>query len=248
MTTYVLIHGGFAGGWIWGDVATRLRKAEHRVFTPTLTGLGERVHLASPHTGLNTHIQDVVNVLIYEDLSELVLLGYSYGGMVATGVAELAAERIAHLVFLDALVPQDGQSAASLLGPETMAFLTGEADVHGDGWRIPPSWIDPRAADAPIAERRRHFNTAQDPRHTPHPLKTFQQPVFLENQVAAKLPRTSIYCRRGMEDVGPLHRPVAHAAGMAKVDENWRYRELDSGHMPMWTHPFELTQFLLEVA
>src|SRR5574340_886568 len=109
MATFVLVHGGFHGGWCWKKVTPLLRAAGHEVYTPTLTGLGERVHLASPEIDLSTHIQDVVNVLEYEDLREVVLVGHSYGGMVIAGVADRAAPRVAHLVYFDALVAGDGE-------------------------------------------------------------------------------------------------------------------------------------------
>lgn len=229
MATYVLIHGIFAGGWQWQEVAGMLRKSGQQVYTPTLTGLGERVHLVNPDIDLSTHIQDVFNVLVYEDLGDVILVGYSAGGLVASGVAELAADRIAHLVFLDALVPQDGQSAATMGGPDIMGFFVEAANAHGDGWRIPS---DP----------------SNDPRHTAQPLKPLQQPVSITKPEAAKIPRTFILCKRGMEDIGPLHLSAARTAEMVKNDDSWRYRELDSGHMPMWTHPQELTELLLEVS
>src|SRR4029450_13175141 len=138
MTTYLLVHGGWVGGWIWNRVAPILRKAGHDVFTPTLTGLGERAHLANPDIDLATHIQDVVSVLEFEDLKRVVLVGHSYGGMVITGVAERTAERLNHLVYLDAFVPRDGQSVADLVSPELAASFEEGVRLSGDGWRIPP--------------------------------------------------------------------------------------------------------------
>jgi pimeloyl-ACP methyl ester carboxylesterase len=123
MTTYVLVHGAFTGGWAWRIVADGLRAAGHVVFAPTLTGSGERVHLASPEIGLATHVLDVVNVLRYEDLHDVTLVGYSYGGVVVTGVAEQAPDLLAHVVFLDARVPQDGETAYSLLGAPLQAYF-----------------------------------------------------------------------------------------------------------------------------
>src|SRR6266498_5853186 len=110
MATYVLLHAGWAGGWQWRAVAQRLRMEGHEVYTPTFTGLGERVHLASSEVGLETHIQDILGVLTYEDLHDVILVGHSYSGMVSTAVAERVPERLAHLVYVDAFVPQDGQS------------------------------------------------------------------------------------------------------------------------------------------
>src|SRR5688572_12471656 len=110
MATFVLVHGGWDGGWAWRSVAKDLQAAGHEVFTPTLTGSGERVHLASPEIGLDTHIQDIVNVLRFENLSDVLLVGHSYGGMVITGVAEQMPERIDQLIYLDAFAPRDGES------------------------------------------------------------------------------------------------------------------------------------------
>ncbi len=193
MTTFVLVHGGWAGGWQWREVAALLRAAGHEVFTPTLTGLGERVHLAHPDVGLDSHIQDILMVLEYEELRDVVLVGYSYSGMVITGVAERAPERLAHLVYLDAFVPQDGQSMLEILGPDVAAFIQQMAQAYGDGWRIPH--------DPPDA-----------PRRTPHPLKTGQQPVSVKNPSAAALPRTFIYCTQDKEAMGPMGVPITEAA------------------------------------
>src|SRR5690242_2869175 len=107
MATYVLVPGAWLGGWCWQRVTPLLRAAGHEVYTPTLTGLGERVHLGSPETDLDTHIQDIVNVLVYEDLRDVVLLGHSYSGMVVTGVADRVPDRLSQLVYLDAIVPND---------------------------------------------------------------------------------------------------------------------------------------------
>ena len=110
MAIYVLVHGATAGGWIWQSIPARLRAAGHDAFTPTLTGLGARRHLISPDITMETHILDVLNILFFEDLHQVILVGHSYGGAVITGVAEKAAERLSHLVYLDAFVPQDGEA------------------------------------------------------------------------------------------------------------------------------------------
>jgi len=121
MATYVLCHGAHGGGWQWRTTADLLRSQGHVVFTPTLTGLGERVHLLQPDISLETHITDIVNVFGYEQLEQVILVGHSYGGVVITGVADRIPERIAQLVYLDALVPHDGQSIATMLAPEVLA-------------------------------------------------------------------------------------------------------------------------------
>src|SRR5207248_3061546 len=115
MATFVLVHGGWDGGWFWRPVARRLQSDGHDAFTATLTGSGERVHLASPDVDLTTHILDIVNLLAFEDLQDVMLVGYSYSSMIVTGVVERVPERIRHLIYLDAFVPRDGQSLADIL-------------------------------------------------------------------------------------------------------------------------------------
>ena len=139
MTTYVLVHGAYHGGWCWKHVANSLRNAGHEVYTPTLTGLGERAHLINPEIGLDTHVQDILGLLEYEDLHDAVLVGHSYGGMVITGVAEKCPERLAQLVFLDAFIPANGQSLIELFPPEMAGRLRAQTRLDGDGYRLPPS-------------------------------------------------------------------------------------------------------------
>ena len=233
MANFILCHGGWAGGWQWQEVASMLRVDGHEVFTPTFTGLGERVHLANPEIDLYTHIQDILMVLKYEDLRDVILVGYSISGPVITGVAEKAVDRLGQLVYLDAYLLDDGQSVADQVGPEIMAGLEQAAKMYGDGWRLPH---DPPDADQPDVDR-----------HTDQPLKPVLTPLKVKNPEAALLPRTFIYCTQGAQDIGPLHLPIDQAAENAKVNENWRYRELNTGHMPMWTEPQELVNLLLEV-
>ncbi len=137
MATFVLCHGGFAGGWQWRQVADLLRANGHTVYTPTFTGLGERVHLAHPDVDLDTLITDVVNVIQYEELTDVTLVGYSFSGMVITGVADLIPERLSRLVYLDAYVPRDGESLIDLLGTALTTQLMAMAEGVGDGWKVP---------------------------------------------------------------------------------------------------------------
>ncbi len=125
---YVLVHGAWHGGWCWGKVAERLRAAGHRVFTPTLTGLGDRAHLIAPNVGLATHVEDVVATLEMEDLSDVVLVGHSFGGAVISGVADARADRIRRLVFLDSFLVQSGQSPFSQLPPRDGRGAQGDGD------------------------------------------------------------------------------------------------------------------------
>jgi pimeloyl-ACP methyl ester carboxylesterase len=226
VATYVICHGAWEGGCHWKEVAALLRAAGHEVFTPTYTGLGERSHLASPDIDLDTHIQDILMVLRYENLGDVILVGHSYGGMVITGVAEKAADRLAHLVYVDAYAPQDGQSLADICGPEAWVGLEQAAEAGGDGWLIP--YV------APDADRQ-----------TPHPIKTFLTPVEVKSPLAAALPRTYIRCT---ESTDAFFLPMMRAAEMARGDDRWRYRELNTGHDPNVTTPQELVDLLLEVA
>jgi pimeloyl-ACP methyl ester carboxylesterase len=226
--TFVLVHGYWDGGWAWSQVAPLLRAAGHQVYTPTLTGSGERVHLRHPGITLDTHVQDIVNVLRYEDLREVVLVGWSYGGMVITGVAERAPERLAHLVYLDAFVPQDGQSLADLAGPELNAAFEEIARTQGDGWRVPFPW--------PVNDNRPRTDGLLNPT---------KQPLAVTNAQARALPRTYIFCSE-KPDLQP-DDPFAATAQRAREDPAWRYRELSTGHEAVWTMPQELTDLLLEL-
>ena len=242
MATFVLVHGSGYGGWCWQLLSPLLRAAGHDVYTPTLTGLGERAHLATPDVGLETHVLDVVNVLKYEDLSGVVLVGHSLGGMVITGVANDAAHRLAHLVYLDAIVPQHGQSRLSLHTPEDAAAKEERVRTAGDGWRKPGR----RAALAPRWDALFGSAEWERTRKVPHPFKALQEPVRLQNPAALALPRTFIYCTRKSAGDDPF---LGRAASIRRTgtESAWRFRELDSGHMAMFEVPQQLAALLLEV-
>jgi pimeloyl-ACP methyl ester carboxylesterase len=160
-----------------------MHEAGYRLVTPTYTGLGEREHLAHPSNDLETHIQDLLNVIKYEDLRDIVLVGHSYGGMVATGLADRARDRITQLIYLDAFVPQDGQACLDLMGPEPSCRIL-ESVRGGDGWRVPPNPLplDTSEADLKwIAERR-----------LPQSIKCFETPLRLL-QGELTLPRSYVY-------------------------------------------------------
>ena len=186
VATYVLVHGAWAGGWMWRSVARDLRAEGHEVFTPTLTGLGERVHLAHPEIDLDTHVLDVENVIRYERLEEVLLVGYSYAGLVISGVAERVPESIGRLVYLDALVPRDGESCADLVGRARAGFFVRAAKQRGDGWRVPAR------RDVPEAERL-----------TDMPLKAGLQSIEVRDPAARALPRTFV-----LFSAKPAHDPL----------------------------------------
>jgi pimeloyl-ACP methyl ester carboxylesterase len=225
MATYVLVHGAWSGSWGFKDVAGRLRAAGHAVYTPSLTGIGERSHLANPDVDLSLHIKDVEQVLWYEDLSDIVLLGFSYGGMVVTGLVDRCAERISHLVYLDALLPEDGQSSNDINGRNT----------EGESWTVPPR---PRQLADP------EMQAWMDARRVPQPRKTFEEKVRLSKPLAEHA--FSLTYIKATADPPP--GPLWGAAARVRNDPRWRYREVPTGHMVALTMPAELTALLLELA
>ena len=235
MATFLLIHGAWFGGWIWKRVTPLLRAAGHEVLTPTLTGLGERAHLARPEVSLHTHVQDVLGVLAYEDVRGVVLVGWSYAGMVITAVAEQAADRLAHLVYLDASVPEDGQAALDLLDPATRAAREERVRTEGQGWQMLPPPVEQFGITAEADARWVR------PKLVAQPFRTYQEPVRLTNAAARALPRTYMYCT-----VGPWTSIFAPFARKAQA-EGWRYRELATGHAAPVLEPQKLADLLLEI-
>jgi pimeloyl-ACP methyl ester carboxylesterase len=237
MSIYVLVHGGGHGGWCYDKVARRLRDAGHDVYTPTLTGLGERKHLLSADTDLTTHITDVVNTLIYEDLQDVILVGHSYGGMVITGVADRAAERIRELVYLDAAHPTDGQSLVDTASV-SMAFARSSSQIV-DGVELVmwPNEVMVAAMGATDPDDIAVLRAKM----LPHPWKAFAEPVrFLNGDAALKIPRTNINCTASLRS--------SSAADRARQLAGARNYEIDTGHDLMITEPQKVTEVLLEIA
>jgi pimeloyl-ACP methyl ester carboxylesterase len=234
MGTFLVAHGAWSAGWAWKKMRPLLRGRGHELITPTYTGLGERAHLASPAVGLETHVRDVLAVLEVEDLRDVVLVGHSYGGMVATVVADRAPERLAQVVYLDAFVPADGQSLLDLQPPKARDRMRESARTDGDGWRVPPNPPPPDTSEADLAWVL--------PRRVMHPLKAFEEAVRLTG-AGAHLPRTYIYCTRlAPGDV------FGQFARRARSEPGWRYVELDASHSPNVTAPEALAALLDEVA
>lgn len=228
MATFVLCAGGFTGGWVWRDIGveTALRDAGHLVFSPTFTGLGERVHLTSPDVDLDTHVEDVRKVIEFEELSEVVLVGWSYGGMVVAAVTAQVPDRVRHVVVVDGYVPEDGQSIADIVGPDVMTLYEANAQAHGDGWRIAPDWDEP------------------DPRSTSHPLATLHTRVSLDGPAAAAIPRTFLACmEKDLDD--PILRFTDGASAKTRTDPTWDHRELPTDHG--LTDTDALVEILLEI-
>jgi pimeloyl-ACP methyl ester carboxylesterase len=234
MANFVLVHGGSHGGWCWRKLVHLLRAAGHEVHAPTLTGLGERRHLLNPDIDLDTHIEDVLGVLRYEDLHDAILVGHSYGGMVITGVADRALSRVGHLVYLDAAHPADGDSL-EMLTPEFMKEARAQGRVI-DGVEL---------VVFPDSDSVRHMGVT-DPddlawmkdKLTPHPWKTMAQPLRLVNEAAVSaLPRT---------DINSTWRMSAIPAARAERDKRHSDRVwlIDSGHDLMITEPEQVAEML----
>ena len=230
MTTYVLVHGAWHGGWCWRKVRVALEAKRANVYTPTLTGLGDRAHLASRDVGLETHIADVIGLLEAEDLSEVVLVGHSYAGMVVTGVADRAARRVARLVYLDAVVPRDRQCLYDRAPPQLRANWEEQARLGGEGWRVPVSVATPQFLGLNAEEDRRWVI----PRLIPHPVRTFREPVQLGAR-SSQMPRTYINC------IGD--RPFGQARTI-QAEGIEDYQELRSGHDAMVTAPEDVAALL----
>jgi pimeloyl-ACP methyl ester carboxylesterase len=230
MTTFVLVHGGWHGGWCWRRVEPLLESAGHEVYVPTLTGLGDRAHLARPDTGLADHIADVVAVLELDDLRDVVLVGHSSGGAVITGVAQRVPDRLRELVYLDAFVPGPGQSVFDLLPAARrehfLRLVEGsrivlDPDTAMDGWGLTHAadreWVRPRLRPFPVGALR-------DP---------------LPADPVPELPRRYVHCA-----VKPGGDSFAGFAGAARNDPAWRFDELETGHDAMITAPEALAAVL----
>ncbi len=242
MATIVLVHPAWFGGWCWRDVVPLLRAAGHDVYTPTLTGLGERAHLVGPEVSLTTHVTDVVNACEFNDLKDVTLVGSSSGGTVITVVADRVPDRVKRLIYLDAFLPSHGESTSDLIPPDRWAVLKQLVDSEGAGWLLPrfapPSW------ESIVRDVWRVTDPAKLqwvlPRLRPTPIKHFTEPIQLTNTGRARPHLVYIRCPQGP---APFDKPAA----LARASRDWTYLELRVPHIPFVTHPKELTQALTEV-
>ena len=241
MSTYLLVHGAWHDGRAWNRLAPLLEAAGHRVLHPSLTGYGDKAHLLGPEVGLDTHVEDIVRLIKDEDLTDVVLVGHSYAGLVITSVANDVPERIAHLVYLDAMVPEHGESAVDVQ-PITQQLID-LAAASDTPWRIPPlpelpppfglfGVTDP----SDVAWLRA---TLSD-----HPVRCLQQPARLDNPAARRIPRTHIHCV-GPAPEGITRRPVPATQPNGSPS---RVHELPTGHDCMITMPKELGELLLNLS
>jgi pimeloyl-ACP methyl ester carboxylesterase len=221
---YVIVHGAWGGGWAFKKVDSLMTERGCIVYRPTLTAQGEKVHLATTDVGLQTHINDVVNMILYEDLHDIILIGHSYGGMVITGVADSLPSRIRKLVYLDAMVPADGESVMTINGDRG----EGLKRMAQNGFVVPP-WVP--AGKSP-------------PKDVPHPMKTLTDTIHLHNSARERIPTTYILTvakgTQPKDDDFALHAERARKKG-------WTMLTMEADHNPQWSATEALAELFLSV-
>jgi pimeloyl-ACP methyl ester carboxylesterase len=230
MNTFLVAHGSWSAGWAWKKMHPLMAARGHRLVTPTYTGIGALAHLAHKDINLDTHIEDMLRVLFYEELRDVILIGHSYGGMVATGVADRARDRIKHLVYLDAYTPEEGKSSHDYSSAERREAQRASAV---DGWKVMPGGVP--------ADTSPEDKTWLSERRTPQPLQTYEQKIHFHNGPLT-LPRTFIYAKK--PNPGDPFRPFMEKGKR----EGWKIYEIDASHSPHVTAPEALMRILEEVA
>lgn len=245
MSSYVLVPGAWLGGWAWEAVAARLRKVGHDIYPVTLTGLDDKAYLATPEVDLETYVSDVIGLIEEEDLNEVILVGHSFGGAVAGGVADRIPERLARVVYVDAGPLPSGSAYMDLLAPETQELVNELIQTRGEGWRIPlPSFDEIETLlGASFEGLEDQVRAAIAERATPQPAGTWTRPLHRENEAAAAIPKTLIACSFPLAQVKEMisagHPWFAELAG-----PEWSLAELPTGHWPMFSRPDDLAALL----
>ena len=245
MSTYVLVAGAWLGGWAWQPVTRRLRERGHDVYPMTLTGLGDRAHLATPETDLDTYLDDVVNLVEFEDLHDVVLVGHSYAGHLVTGVADQIPERISVLAYLDAGPSPDGAAFMDLQPPPARELIERLVGQAGEGWRIPlPAWEELEQIMGASLQGLGPNERARMRAHAAaQPVRTWTQPLSLKNPAREQLPKLLITCSLPLAQVKEMvaagHPWFAELAG-----PQWSFLELPTGHWPMFSVPEPLASLL----
>lgn len=229
---FVLVHGAFHGSWCWQKVSKQLRADGDLVYTPTLSGLGEHQNILNSKVDLNTHITDIVNLILAEDLHNVILVGHSYAGAVIAGVADLIPERLSKLVFLDAMLMKNGQSALDVSPKDIRENFIKSAMQFDKGLSLP--FLSAEFFGITDA----HDVTWVNERLTNQPFRTFTQPLVLKHPYGNQLPLTYIAC------TNPELRAIKPFAEETKTSKDWKYLELKTGHDAMITMPAELARML----
>jgi pimeloyl-ACP methyl ester carboxylesterase len=248
----VLVPGACLGGWVWEEVAAQLRAQDHDVYPATLTGLGERVHLAHAGIDLETHISDVVNLLEYNALEDVVLVGHSYSGIVVTAVADRMPGRLNAVVYLDCSPLPDGMSIADVQSPKQRELQQREVAENGDGWRWPVPDRETLLAGtygSTSGLREEHLQLIAE-RATPQPYATMTSPLRLVHHGPSDTRRVAIFCAEGGIDVEHLRGLIAKGDPRAAIfaDADWELHDLPTGHWPMLSMPAQLADLLGHIA
>lgn len=234
MATFVLVHGAWHGGWAWQEVKQQLEQQHHTVYTPTMTGLGERQHLLSANIHIDTLVQDIAQVIEYEDLTQVILVGHSFGGTLISAVAEQLPQRIKQLIYLDAAILENGESMFSKMPPELVQARRAQAQSSSKGLTLPV----PTAEQLGILDVKQWHKVAH--RLTPHPLHSYDTPLQLQTLPGTRHPCHYIFCN------SPLYEPLEWARKRAK-HYGWPMHALNTGHDAMVTAPDKLVALLLAV-
>jgi pimeloyl-ACP methyl ester carboxylesterase len=248
----VLVPGACLGGWVWREVATQLRAVGHDVYPVTLTGLGERVHLAHAGVDLETHVADVVNLLEHNALEDVVLVGHSYAGIVITAVADQVAQRLSAVAYLDTSPLPDGMAIVDVQSHEQREQQQRAVDEMGEGWRWPVPDRETLLTGAfgstgGLSEEQLQMLVE---RATPQPYATMTSPLHLTHQTPPDTRRAAIFCTEGGMDVGRLRELIAKGdpRAAAFADADWELHDLPTGHWPMLSLPSGLADLLGQIA
>jgi pimeloyl-ACP methyl ester carboxylesterase len=245
MATFVLVPGAWMGAWVWKPVTQRLRGLGHEVYPLSLTGMGERIHLAQPSTNLDTHISDVLNLLRYEDLSDVVLVGHSYAGLVVTGVANRTPTSLSCVVYCDTLPFPNGMRMVDMNSPEGQEELRRTVDNDGAGWLLPFPGFPALGTSSSVEGLGPAEQELMTRKAAPQPFETWTQPLELDPAAAQPPPyrRALILCRNGQQmlEAGIVARFVSDLG-------DWRVERLDTGHWPMLSQPDALSTLLDNIA
>ncbi len=248
----MLVPGACLGGWVWRNVTRQLRAMGHDVYPVTLTGLGERVHLAHPGIDLETHVADVVNLLAYNALEDVVLVGHSYAGIVIRAVADRVPQRLNAVVYLDTSPLPDGMAIADVQSPQQRELQRLAVAAQGDGWRWPVPDHDALATGtfgsiSGLSEENLQLLTRLA---TPQPYATMTSPLHLEHGDVAAVRRVAIFCAAGGIDIAHLRKLIARGDPRAApfADADWQLHDLPTGHWPMLSLPGPLADLLGEIA
>jgi pimeloyl-ACP methyl ester carboxylesterase len=231
---FILVHGAWHGGWIWKEVKESLQKQGYNVTCPTQTGLGERKHLLSLKITIDTFIDDIVNHILIEDLSNIILVGHSFAGSTISGVADRLKDRINRLIYLDAVILSNGQSPFDIAPDSIVKERIALAQNSENQMSIPP----PSPEDFGVFDQRKAITLAKN--LTPHPISTFQSKLNITNEIGNGLPLSYIFC------TNPIYKSLESSREIVR-QKKWPMFELNASHDAMYTHPKETLNLLMKI-